>query len=1367
MRFDELRASADIVGRRIWVSWEYAFDPLETPGDLPEMLLRRKERDYDFPPLVPGDPYLVYDSVTFPPAPVPGTLEILDLPSWETVEDGLRGSASAISVIAISAGVRQEVLRLVQYLIYGGDGAPVRVRFELLDAGGLEPRTPYYYEVDDGSAPTDEVIGLYRAMAVPGATHGLNRRFYEMLPEVYKRHDVRLLPPENEFPGVPEASPAGGQLRRFVDMFGMGLDAVRSSAENLLDMHDGYRTQARFLPPLSRMIGWEPTNIFGIPVQRNELLTATRLFDVVGTVPALRALVTHQTRWHSQVAEFAQHVVRANESPRRSVFAAEEQVALGGAVWQGIDDAASVFAFPPGGAIGFGVAPAVMASTQLEPFPLRAGMELTITVDGGVPARVRFGPDDFEEIGAATAAEVSAAISAAFDDIVAQGVGGAVELRTHAVGPEASVEVEISATSLASVNDAPRGPLSAFVDDADRIRLFYEQRRDPGRPEQATFPARLATPSRNGTAARAEGGQRRVVLYKSWGYGEWRPELELPAWTGEPTDPWAARLDDGRVWLGWTDLASRPECRLRFALGAPRDATPAVITGSRPQPFALQVGTQLVIRGDFGSELFTVVGADYVDPANATAVEVAAAMNAQLVQATASTVAGGAIRLSTVATGTDAWLQVDLSQSTAARRLGLESRSILGRGGWDTAVDWEGARDMSLLWAPVADPSAVRDPLGGARIFWSEHQRGRWQIRQAHWSERLTVVTPSGVAQRTDGPWQVWVMADGLPSDDVRAIAVDASGSLWLATAAGLASRRPDGVWEVFTTADGLSDDDVRDLAFLPNGSLWCATPAGVSVLAPGGAFSVLGAGVTGLVADDVRAVATDGLGNAWAATPAGVSRLGADQRWVTWTAADGLSAGAPRGIAAAPDGRLAIATSAGVSIFADGTWTTYTTTDGLAGNDARAVAWGAGGDLFVATGAGLAIREGDRWRRISTVEGLPANDLHDVAIAPDGQLVLGTGVGVVIGRDRAWTVEDASDGLPTDQVVGVHTTWSSPVVLADALGGHREPRAAVDAVDRTWLVWAGREEAAAGLADTWTLRLRRFDPGALAWGWDPETAVTASPGGTSDREPSLEPAAAGGFRVFFSSDRGGGRGIWWLTLDSMGAAGPLASMPDDASESSSPVAVTGPSGRSWLFYRSDRWLVPSQVGMLPGLDAPARASERVPDAGALRLRAGCGTVRLSHAARNLGRRRWGDFFTYTPEYPHLVSEDVPTDDHLYTRRTIGLYLRQARTGEPITQEEITRLLQLLRRFLPINLRVVLIVSPDPLVEFVYTDSSDITDAWQDEIPIVDVLDGLSDATAVSAPDLAVLITNDLESLTADLGDLTTLRRRTWFPDLL
>ncbi len=837
MRSERLSAAPDIVGGRIWLTWDFALAALETPAAVPDVLLRRKQRDFDFPALVPNDPYLVYDGATFPPAPIPGVLKVIDLPTEETVEDGLRVVTQVISVAAVSAGEPVEIQRRLRSVCYDRDGAPVRLRVQLLDAGGLEPLHAYYYELDDGTVPGPEDTARYRSVVTAGGTYGLNRRLYAMLPETYRARDDRALPEAAAFAGVPEATPVGGQLRRFVDVFGMGLDALRSSAETLRNVRDLQEVEARFLGRLGEMIGWEPSATAEIQRQRNELQTATRLFDVVGTVPALQTLVAHHAGWRTQVAEFAQNIARANEPARRSLYIRAEQP---GGDWRGADDAAAIFAFPAAGATGGPTLPATMISGAVEPFALRPGMDLTLAVNGGAPVRVRFGPADFADIAKASAAEVAAVIDAAFDTLKATATAGAVTLHTVLASPAASLKVQVASSSLLALNDAPDGPITAFADAAGQLRVLYEERRDPTREEATFLPATAAPP------LHPIDRSRRELRLKSWAYGLWRGEQPLPAWVGDACSPGAALLTDTRILAGWIDLERSPAARLRIAFGSGRTARPASITGRRTGPFPLVVGTKIAFRGAFGTQLFTVKAADYPAPGAAKASEIATAIAAQCpaLQAAAVGLAGAeAVRVSTKAVGDGPWLRIDLSASTAARTIGLDDPRLAGHGDWDPAVDWAGPLAGPVAAGPVADASLVADPLGGARMFWSEHQQGAWQIRQAHVSDRLTLVTAQGASQRAgSGGWASWKVADGLPNNNVRSVAVDARAALWFATAGGLGERRANGVWTAYTTADGLGSNDVRDVALLPDSALWAATPAGLSVRGATGVFTVVAA---------------------------------------------------------------------------------------------------------------------------------------------------------------------------------------------------------------------------------------------------------------------------------------------------------------------------------------------------------------------------------------------------------------------------------------------------------------------------------------------------------------------------------------------
>src|SRR5262249_4905169 len=77
-------------------------------------------------------------------------------------------------------------------------------------------------------------------------------------------------------------------------------------------------------------------------------------------------------------------------------------------------------------------------------------------------------------------------------------------------------------------------------------------------------------------------------------------------------------------------------------------------------------------------------------------------------------------------------------------------------------------------------------------------------------------------------------VATGLPSDDVRAIAIDHTGTIWLATAAG-AARSVLGGWQRFDTSTGLASNDAHAIAIDPDGSVWIGGAAGASRIDPSG----------------------------------------------------------------------------------------------------------------------------------------------------------------------------------------------------------------------------------------------------------------------------------------------------------------------------------------------------------------------------------------------------------------------------------------------------------------------------------------------------------------------------------------------------
>jgi ligand-binding sensor domain-containing protein/PKD repeat protein len=142
-----------------------------------------------------------------------------------------------------------------------------------------------------------------------------------------------------------------------------------------------------------------------------------------------------------------------------------------------------------------------------------------------------------------------------------------------------------------------------------------------------------------------------------------------------------------------------------------------------------------------------------------------------------------------------------------------------------------------------------------------------------------------GVSVRlASGAWITYTMANSpLPSDDVRAIAVDDAGNAWFATApywdeeleeevgGSLTLRRADGTWAVYTDADGLPTGEIYRIAVARDGTVWLACgveyEGGIFTFSPDTGEVVqhtIASTYGGLVSNSAVTMAVDGLGDVW-----------------------------------------------------------------------------------------------------------------------------------------------------------------------------------------------------------------------------------------------------------------------------------------------------------------------------------------------------------------------------------------------------------------------------------------------------------------------------------------------------------------------
>jgi len=243
----------------------------------------------------------------------------MDLPGWEENVSGKRAVTAVESASQIAIDHLVEVGRRTTITTFSEGGVAVRRQIEFLDPGdlgvGLLPGTTYYYELGPPSPSP-----VFRATATATDIYLLGKTLYQMLPEIYRRHDVVSGPVVPGFDSgsaqaraVPEGPTTQGQLRRLIDLFGVGFDSMRSTAENLRNLPDIDHVDYQFLPLLSKWIGWDLSFDRSIPLQRHEVKYAAALYRITGTIPGCMVWARRLTGWQVRVKEFYRNAFFTND----------------------------------------------------------------------------------------------------------------------------------------------------------------------------------------------------------------------------------------------------------------------------------------------------------------------------------------------------------------------------------------------------------------------------------------------------------------------------------------------------------------------------------------------------------------------------------------------------------------------------------------------------------------------------------------------------------------------------------------------------------------------------------------------------------------------------------------------------------------------------------------------------------------------------------------------------------------------------------------------------------------------------------------------------------------------------------------------
>jgi signal transduction histidine kinase/ligand-binding sensor domain-containing protein len=251
---------------------------------------------------------------------------------------------------------------------------------------------------------------------------------------------------------------------------------------------------------------------------------------------------------------------------------------------------------------------------------------------------------------------------------------------------------------------------------------------------------------------------------------------------------------------------------------------------------------------------------------------------------------------------------------------------------------------------------------------------------------------------------------------EVTAFYPDAEDGMWVGTATGLMHIAKDGTRLALREnglmrVDGLYQDREH--------VLWIATERGVFRL-EGDQLQSFAAG-SPLAVNRVLSMYEDREGDLWLGTDSGGLHVLRDQKFTTYTTADGLSGNLVRCVFASAKGTLWIGTDgAGLNQRTNSGFAHYSTAEGLSSNVILSLAGGAGDDLWIGTPNGLnLLHQGKgaqgKIKRFTSADGLPDDFIRSLYTDSDGSLWIGTRHGLAHLSEDKFTTFSSMDGLGSD----------------------------------------------------------------------------------------------------------------------------------------------------------------------------------------------------------------------------------------------------------------------------------------------------------------------------------------------------------------
>jgi len=311
---------------------------------------------------------------------------------------------------------------------------------------------------------------------------------------------------------------------------------------------------------------------------------------------------------------------------------------------------------------------------------------------------------------------------------------------------------------------------------------------------------------------------------------------------------------------------------------------------------------------------------------------------------------------------------------------------------------------------------------------------------------------------------------DGLPDNDVVAIAIAADRAVYAATTKGLA-RFDEGKWHRLAALEGdpqllatggsgvlvatgsalyeVGEDRIENLASLPaeiGGAKALRSLAGGETVLLGtnaGLFELVDSRVVPVTdlnhllgeEKDVRQVAIARDGRVAVAAVAGLFVREAAGKWEAVHPRDGARSWAPydvRGVAFDSKGRFWFASPQGAGRLEQGEWALYTGYEGLPYDDFTTMAGGENGVVWFGTQIGAIRYDGENWEYRQGPRWLPGDVVRAIAVTEEGDAWFATPKGVGLIERKAVTLAEKA-GVFEDEIDKYHRR--TPYGYVDGVG--------------------------------------------------------------------------------------------------------------------------------------------------------------------------------------------------------------------------------------------------------------------------------------------------------------------------------------------